>query len=89
MIFLEFVELTIAVLFAVFVLTQVVIPLFAGRPIFPLFNKKQREVDQELAEVKEEYDLAKKKKEIFLLVQQLEDATKEYETELLKRKSEV
>lgn len=86
MIFLEFVELIIAILFYAFVLTQIVIPLFAGRPIFPLFDKKHREVDQELAEVKEEYDLAKKKQEIFLLVQKLEDATKEYEERVMKQR---
>jgi hypothetical protein len=88
MIFLEFVELIIAVLFAVFVLTQVVIPLVTGRPIFPLFNKKHRGVDQELAEVKEEYDLAKKKQEIHLLVQQFEDATKEYEEQVMKQRKD-
>lgn len=58
---LRFVEIASLLLGALFVLTQMAVPLIRGTKMFPLF-RKQRKLESELREVKQakaEKDLAK------------------------------
>lgn len=47
-----FVEFLIASTFVLFAITQVIIPLSKKRTIFPLFDRRQRELARQLRETK-------------------------------------
>jgi hypothetical protein len=55
-----FVVLELCVTFIVWVvmITQVFVPLFNGKIIFPLFRKERKRLEDELQKAKEETDLA-------------------------------
>lgn len=57
MIFLEFMEVVIAVLILIFFITQILIPLAKGTPYFPAFRKRKK-LEEDLAEAREEVDKA-------------------------------
>ena len=72
MVFLELAEFIAVLLIIVFTVTQVILPILMGRPIFPIFKRKNKTVDQALAEAKEDVDLAKKKKQLKALQAEVE-----------------
>ncbi|MBI4779562.1 hypothetical protein HY797_03885 [Candidatus Falkowbacteria bacterium] len=51
-------EWSVAIIFAIFFLTQVLVPMWKGIPYCPMFRKKRRELESELSEVKEEKEVA-------------------------------
>ncbi len=55
---LEILEWSVAIVFAIFFLTQVLIPMWKGTPYCPIFRKKRREVENELIGVKEKKEVA-------------------------------
>jgi len=64
MVFLEFIELLFTVAFLVLAITQVIIPILLGRPLFPSFRSERRELEKRLAEAKEKKDLEELKEEV-------------------------
>lgn len=50
----QVIELAFFAAFGVFVLTQVVIPLWRSRALFPFFNKKERKLQAKLHELEEQ-----------------------------------
>lgn len=78
MVFLEAAEFLFAFILVAVIVLQVIVPIMMNRPIFPLFKKKNRKVEQELAGVKEELDLAEKQKEIDALREELEIERKKH-----------
>jgi len=64
MVFLEFIELLFTVAFLVLAITQVIIPILLGRPLFPSFRSERRELEKGLAEAKEKKDLEELKEEV-------------------------
>ena len=57
--FLYWSEIVIAILFLLFVITQILIPLAKGTPYFPAFRKSTEKLEQELEEAKEDVEKAK------------------------------
>ena len=53
MVFAEVVELTIMTIFTLLMVTQVIVPLWRGTKIFPLF-RKQRKLEKDLVSAREE-----------------------------------
>lgn len=64
MIFLEFAQLIVAILFFLFMLTQIVIPICINRSMFPMFRKEKKVLLDKLKEVKEELDNVEIEKEV-------------------------
>lgn len=50
--FFKVIEIVLIVSFAVFVISQMIVPPFRGRPMFPLF-RKQGKLEKEAAELKQ------------------------------------
>ncbi len=65
MVFLAFVELVIILLLCIIGITQVVIPLWNNKPIFPAFRGPGK-VEHELGEVQEELDALKIEEEVVM-----------------------
>lgn len=63
MIFLRLLEYAVVILFIIFAVTQILIPLLRGKPIFPLFRKKE-EIKEQLIVAKDETETAKLEKEL-------------------------
>lgn len=55
---LELLEWLVAVVFAVFFLTQVLVPMWKGTPYCPMLRRRRRELEHELTEVKEDKEVA-------------------------------
>jgi predicted DNA repair protein MutK len=72
MVFVEIAQVIVVLLIIGVMLTQVIIPILMGRPTFPIFRRKNKTVDQALAEAKEAADLAKKKRELKRLQVEIE-----------------
>ena len=86
MVFLEVAEFLTVLLIMGVLLTQVIIPILMGRPVFPILKRKNKTMDQALAEAKEEVDLVKKKKQLDVLRAELEEAEENlYEENTKKR----
>jgi argininosuccinate lyase len=58
-VFLEWLEAIFGVLFLLFVITQVLIPLARGLPFFPAFRKSTEKLEEDLEQAKEEVEKAK------------------------------
>ena len=58
MIFLELTEFLTAILVVVIFVTQIFIPLWVGGKLFPFCRKKLKRLDEEIAEAKEDVDIA-------------------------------
>ena len=54
MLILSILEFLFFAAFVYAIATQIVIPFFTDRPMFPAFRKKARELDEELKEVNQE-----------------------------------
>lgn len=74
MAFLYLIEEVIAALFILLMLTQVVMPVYTGRPTFPIFRWRGKQSD--LAEAQEDLELAALDKEILDLQLKLDLQTK-------------
>ena len=57
--FLYWSEIVVAILFLLFVITQVLIPLAKGTPYFPAFRKSTKQLEEELEDAKEDVQKAK------------------------------
>ena len=62
--FLYLIEFLVTTLLIVFVLTQITLPAFFDRPLFPLFRRERVKLERELAEAHEEQDLAEMEAEV-------------------------
>ena len=61
MFFIELAELLGCVLIFILFVTQIIVPIWQGENLFPLCRKKLKAVDKEMAQVKEEIELAEAK----------------------------
>ena len=59
MVFLEWLEIIFGVLFLLFVISQILVPLARGLPYFPAFRKSTEKLEEDLEEAKEEVEKAK------------------------------
>lgn len=59
MVFLEWLEMVFGVLFLLFVISQILVPLARGLPYFPAFRKSTEKLEEDLEEAKEEVEKAK------------------------------
>lgn len=57
MLFLRIVEMLTGILVLFFLVTQVTIPLFMGRILFPAFRAERRKLESQLAEQREQEEL--------------------------------
>jgi predicted DNA repair protein MutK len=64
MVFLEVAQFISVALIVVIALTQIIVPILMGTPVFPIFKRKNKIIDQALAEAKEERNLAEKEEQI-------------------------
>lgn len=64
MILLELLYFVVLCLFVLFMVTQLIIPVFQRTPLFPDFRKEKAEVLDELAHVNEELELKELKEEV-------------------------
>ena len=55
--FLALSEITLAVVFILTMITQVVIPLWNDRPLFPILNKSRKSIEHNIAELNELEDI--------------------------------
>lgn len=62
-VFLYLTEIVILILMAAFIVTQMIIPAIFGRPMFPWF-RRERKIDQSLAEVREDLSVAEGEREV-------------------------
>jgi uncharacterized membrane protein YgaE (UPF0421/DUF939 family) len=56
MISIKLLESTVGLLLLVFFITQMIIPAYKGRKMFPLFRKKEKELEDQLIDATEERD---------------------------------
>lgn len=61
MIFLLFLEVATALIFALFMLKQIIIPAFQGRKLFPMFTKVSALEDEEVEVKQAQYEKQKAK----------------------------
>lgn len=64
MVFLELLELVVALLFLLFIITQIAIPMWQNKPLWPIFRKKAKALELQLSELRGEVDEARFEKEI-------------------------
>ena len=62
--FLKILIIAIFILAAVFIITQILTPAFTNHPFFPMFRKKRRLIEGELAEQSENDELEELAKHI-------------------------
>jgi hypothetical protein len=60
---IRIVEYALVVFFAVVLIREILIPLFRGTRLFPMFGKR-RKLEEELAEINEEKELTKLQKRV-------------------------
>lgn len=72
--FLKVVEFTLVALLVLFVITQVLIPLWKSRPLFPYFSKTK--MDEEVKKVNELADRVKTSKLVKETLAAIEKETK-------------
>ena len=77
MVFLELAELILSILVFVLFVTQVIIPIWKGENLFPLFRKKLAKVQKEMAQVKEDIELELKKNKVEELKKSLHKGNEE------------
>ena len=84
MVFLELAEYVVAIIFLIFVVTQILVPLGRGLPYFPAFRKSTKKLEEDLEGAKEEV----KKAEIEAMLE--EEKTKaEKIRKSIKRKEKI
>ena len=84
MVFLELAELIVAILIFVLFVTQVIIPIWKGENLFPLFRKKIAKVEKEMAQVKEDIfqtELRLRMKEMYRKKKSLQEEVQKEEGE--------
>jgi len=64
MFFLRVSEVAFAMIFVVFMITQVIVPLLANKQMFPIFRREKKQLGRELAAVNEKLDAAEMKRQI-------------------------
>ena len=64
MVFLELLEALVALLIILVFVTQIFIPLWIGGKLFPFCRKKLKRLDKEMAEAKEEIDVAQTERKV-------------------------
>ena len=67
--------LLLVLIFVLFV-TQIIFPIASGNRLFPLFRKKLSAIDHEMAQVKEELDLAEAKRRLVELKKSIPEEPK-------------
>ena len=81
MVFLELTEWFVIALIILIFATQIFIPLWRGEKLFPIFRKKLKRVDEELAEVWEDIEVGHKKRKLKRLKKTAEDLESEEESQ--------
>lgn len=57
--FVRVIEISTIVLFIIMMITQVIVPLWKNRPIFPIFNRSRRDLESSLTALQELEDQQK------------------------------
>ena len=80
--------LVLVFIFVLFV-TQIIFPIASGNKLFPLFRKKLSAIDHEMAQVKEEIDLAEAKRRLEELKKSIPEEKPEPVEKEVKNESET
>lgn len=64
MLFFYLLEIALAIIFAVLVTTQVILPLATSAPLFPLWRPKPRALDRALESINEDISIAELERRI-------------------------
>lgn len=62
--FLAIIEISVSIVFILTMITQVIIPLWSDRPIFPILNKSRTKLTQKVIELNELQDLERINEEL-------------------------
>ena len=77
MFFFDVLEIVVAMLVALFVLFQIVIPIWNGTALFPAFRAKAWKIERQIAETKLNIELAKEQEKLHQLQSQVQEGKEE------------